>query len=270
MNHPAPPSIDCHAHIYTRAMPLAPDAWHHPPDDATDILFLETLRMAGVGYGVLAAASLFGDYNDYSLTATRAHSNLRTTVIVRPGIDRGILRDMNDAGAVGIRLQLLNKPMPDLAAAGYRGLLRDIADLGWHVELHDHLHRLPDLITAVENAGPAIVIDHFARPADPTDVNGRDFAAVLDAIARGRTWMKISAGFRLSSRDTATAVLAAVQGVAGQERLLWGSDWPFANFEGQVDYSGALAAYAALVPDPAVRTAIDRSGLAFYFPDRSA
>src|SRR3546814_3048120 len=81
------PRIDCHAHIYTSAMPLAPDAWHRPPGDATTEDYLGELRAHGVTHGVLAAASLYGTHNDYSLAATRAHSNLRTTVIVDPATE---------------------------------------------------------------------------------------------------------------------------------------------------------------------------------------
>ena len=53
---------------------------------------------------------------------------------------------------------------------------------------------------------------------------------------------------------------------AGPERLLWGSDAPFVNHERDVGFADVLALYARLVPDPAVRRAIDRTALSLFFP----
>ena len=46
-------------------MPLAGDAWHKPPEDASIERLIKTLDEHGVLFGVIAAASLYGDYNDY-------------------------------------------------------------------------------------------------------------------------------------------------------------------------------------------------------------
>ena len=81
------PLVDSHAHVYTTNMPLAATAWHTPPHDATIALYVDTLAQHGVQYAVLAAASLYDDYNEYSLEATRKHKHLRTTAIVKPTID---------------------------------------------------------------------------------------------------------------------------------------------------------------------------------------
>src|SRR5689334_14985877 len=96
----APPIVDVHAHVYKRDMPQPGTAWHRPPADATTEDYLATLDKAGVRFGVLAAASTYGDYNDYALEATRNNKRLRTTVIVHPDCDPFVLREMNDSGAV--------------------------------------------------------------------------------------------------------------------------------------------------------------------------
>ncbi|WP_066797840.1 amidohydrolase family protein [Sphingomonas soli] len=261
----AAPRIDCHAHIYTADMPLAPDAWHRPPGEATAAQFLAELEAAGVGHGVLAAASLYGTYNDYSLAATRGSPALRTTVIVDPDIGRAAVEAMAGDGAVGIRLQLRNRAIPDLGDPAWSRLLGLVADLGWHVQLHDDLGRLPPVIAAVEHAGAKLVIDHFARPEDMAALDGPAFGAVLDSIGRGRTWVKVSADFRLPSPAVARAAMARLLAAGGTERLLWGSDWPFAGFEQGMTYARALQSYCALLPDEKLRAAIDRTGMAFYF-----
>src|SRR5690606_36950559 len=89
-----PPLIDCHAHVFAADLPVAPDAWHPPGRPAETARFLQTLDEAGVVLGVLAAASLFGDYNDYALAATRDNPRLRTTVILPPDTDPYRMREM--------------------------------------------------------------------------------------------------------------------------------------------------------------------------------
>jgi len=52
----------------------------------------------------------------------------------------------------------------------------------------------------------------------------------------------------------------------GAERLLWGSDWPFAAFENKVRYRDTIDALKRWVPDAAVRRIIGgESALKFYF-----
>ena len=95
------PLVDSHAHVYTTDMPLLATAWHKPPADATIEQYIATLDQHGVKYAVLAAASLFDDYNEYSIEATRRHKRLRTTAIVKPTIDPYVMRMMKDDGVVG-------------------------------------------------------------------------------------------------------------------------------------------------------------------------
>ncbi|HET7598541.1 MAG TPA: amidohydrolase family protein, partial [Burkholderiales bacterium] len=115
------PIVDSHAHVYTTDMPLSATAWHKPPADASIEQYIATLDRHGVKYAVLAAASLFDDYNDYSIRATRAHRRLRTTVIVKPTIDPYVMRMMRDDGVVGVRFQWRNvKDLPDITTPEYR------------------------------------------------------------------------------------------------------------------------------------------------------
>lgn len=260
------PRIDCHAHIFTSSMQVAGDAWHVPTGDAPVEDLLTTFRSAGISHGILAAASIFGDNNDYALAEASRCDNLKTTVIVQPSQDYGLLRRMKDAGAVGIRLQLRNKPLPDLKSDEYRGLLRAVCELGWHVELHDDLARIPKVLCELEDAGVPVVIDHFARPAKIEDISGPDFAAVLAAIDRGRTWVKISAGFRLPSFEVARHAANCLLAAGGTQRVVWGSDWPFVGFA-SVSYADTVSQYERLVPDATVREGINMAGIDLYFPE---
>lgn len=257
------PLVDAHAHIFDRTTPLAETAWHRPAAEAPLAAYMAELDAAGVHFAVLAAASIFGDYNDHMLAAVAGQPRLRTTVILRPDTDPARLRDLDQAGVVGIRLQLRNVAAPpDLDSFEYRCLFRRIADLGWHVHLHDEGDRIARFIPQVENAGPRLVIDHYGRP-ETADAPG--FRAVLDAVGRGRTWVKLSAAFRLGAQAPARTLAQALIDAGGAERLLWGSDWPFVAFEDSMTYPEALRQYRQAVPSEPVRRAIDRTALSFYF-----
>src|SRR5690606_27488284 len=122
-------------------------------------------------------------------------------------------------------------------------LLRRVADLGWHVHLHDDSHRLPEVIGQLEQAGVKLVIDHFGRPDEQHGLDAPGFQSVLRSIERGNTWVKLSAGYRLPSEELACACAAELLKTAGPERLVWGSDWPFAAFEEQVTYASTITAF---------------------------
>jgi predicted TIM-barrel fold metal-dependent hydrolase len=267
MTAAASPLVDAHAHVYTTDMPLAPTAWHRPPEDATVERYDQTLESAGVRYGVIAGASIYGDYNDYVIDAVRANKRLRATVIVKPDIDPYILRLMKDDGVVGIRLQWRNVASPpDLTTYEYRRLLRRVADLDWHVHLHDDGPRLPAPIAALEASGVKLVIDHFGRPDPKHGMNCAGFQAVLRSVERGRTWVKLSAGYRLEPPALAETLARELLKVAGPERLLWGSDWPFAAFENKVRYADTIADFARWVPDPVLRDQIaGETAMQLYF-----
>jgi predicted TIM-barrel fold metal-dependent hydrolase len=273
------PIIDCHAHIFLDDMPVSRDAWTQIDYAFTAQNLLDTLDRHGIHFGVISALSITGNYNDYMLSALRRHSRLRGTVIVAPGTDRYTLERMRDDGVVGIRLQLTRlTQLPDLRSDDYRLLLRRVRDLGWHVQVAIEGEHLRHVLDALDEAGVNIVIDHFGHP-DPTDPLRCDgFAALLGAIDRGRTWVKMSAGFRLlgtsawssgagiaDADEIAMAVAGELLGRVGPQRLLWGSDCPFVGYEGQVDYSYALDRLRAWVPDPMVRADLSRTALKLYF-----
>jgi predicted TIM-barrel fold metal-dependent hydrolase len=251
------PLVDAHFHLYTTDMPLTPWAWHHPPEDATAEQFIALMDQHGIGFGVIAAASLHGQYNDYVIRSMRRHPRLRGTAFVRPETDMYTLERMKADGMVGIRLFFRRVPdPPDLRSPEYRLLMRRVRDLDWHVHTLASGEALSEVIRAVEDAGVKLVVDHFGKPDAGLGVNCPGFKAILAAVERGRTWVKLSGGFRMPSPEAARSYARALLGVSGGERLLWGSDWPFAAFEGQVSYGQTIADLHDWVPDAAMRRLI--------------
>ena len=280
MPEPVPvPMVDSHAHIFTRDMPLVANAWTVPDYDFTAEDYLAGLDANGVAFGVLSALSISGFYNDYTIAAARTHRRLRATVIVPPGADYYMLRNMRDDGVVGIRLQLARLAvLPDLADEGYQLLLRRVRDLDWHVHVAIEGPLLPPLLAELEKAGVKVVLDHFGHPDSDQGIACPGFQATLRAVDRGQTWVKMSAGFRLAGTDSwrsaagteageelADAIAAELLAKAGTGRLLWGSDCPFVGYEASVTYADALARFARRVPQARDRDAISETALKLYF-----
>jgi predicted TIM-barrel fold metal-dependent hydrolase len=263
------PLVDTHAHAYTLDMPLSPSAWHRPPHDAPIENYIRELDAHGVTHAVLAGASIYGDYNDYQIDALRKYPRLRGTVIINnPLIDRYVLEMMKKDGVVGVRFQRRNVDNPpDLSSAEYKLLLRRIADLGWHAHLLENDgERIIQPLKDLEASGVRLVIDHFGRPDHKKGVNCEGFKAVLRSVERGNTWVKLSAGYRQASPAAAKALAHELLKSAGPERLLWGSDWPFAAFEDKVTYADTIRDFFEWIPDPAARRKIGgETAFKFYF-----
>ena len=66
---------------------------------------------------------------------------------------------------------------------------------------------LPLAAQAVLDAGCALVVDHFGRPASAPASSDEGFAWLLDAAACGRVWVKLSAAYR--NWPVATEAVAA-------------------------------------------------------------
>jgi predicted TIM-barrel fold metal-dependent hydrolase len=261
------PLVDSHFHIWHDRLPLIDAAWHRPPTNAPVEQALETLDAHGVTFGVIAAASLYGTYNDYVRAALLQHRRLRATAIIHPDTDIYQLEQMKRDGFVGIRLvwSILDDT-PDIKSDGYRRLLHRVADLDWHVHLTDRPHRISATIAAVQQSGARLVIDHLGHLDTADGVDGAAFKSVLAAVERGRTWVKLSGGFRFHPPAAAAQYAAALVRVAGGERLVWGSDWPFAAYEDTVTYASTIATLREWVPDPALRRQIcGETPLRLYF-----
>lgn len=272
-----PPIVDSHAHIFTPDMPLADSAWMKPDYGFTAQDYLKVLDAHGVHFGVIAGISIYGHYNDYMIDELRRQPRLRGTVNIDPATDRYTLERMKADGVVGVRLQLSRRrELPDLAGEGWRLLLRRVADLNWHVHLALEGALMPHVLPALAASGVRIVLDHFAHPDPAQGLDGEGFQAVLRSIARGRTWVKLSAGYRLTwesrgngkpdpvAMQLAQATADRLLREAGTGRLLWGSDCPFVGHEA-IGFADTLRWFEQWVPSAAARRQISDTALKLYF-----
>ena len=258
------PLVDTHAHIYPRNTPLIAGATHVPSRDITPEEYLRTLDDHGVLFGVHAAASFMGPYNDYTLAALARYPRLRGTAIVDPSISPHELKAMDAAGIVGIRFSLRDyKGTPDLGSIEYQRLFRRVADLDWHVHVYAEGERIAALTEPLLAAGVKIVIDHYGNPDPERGVSSPGFQAALRALGSGRGWVKVSAPYRTPRCDHA-ALAAHLLAEGGPERLLFASDWPFVGHESTVTYRQMVESFERVIPDAAIRARIGRTAARLY------
>lgn len=257
--------VDAHAHVFLRDMPHIPNPRHRIDYDFTVEQYLAILDAHRVERAVIAAASPYGDYNDYVIAAVRGEPRLRGTVIVEPTVERYILEQMKKDGIVGVRLAFISlETLPDLTTFEYQRTLRRFRDLDWHVHLHLDGPRLPQVLPALEAAGVKLVVDHYGRPDPRLGVDCAGFQMLLRLMENGRIWVKVSAGYRLGGDRAATYGRELLRRM-GPDRLLWASDCPFVGHEKDVKYQETIDDVLAWVPESAREKVFSANALALYF-----
>src|SRR3954464_4910798 len=121
-------AVDSHAHVFKRGLPLA-DARRYAPDyDATPEDYIAVLDKNGVSNAVLVQPSFFGTDNTYMVEALKRYGQrFRGIAVVAPDVAQDELRALNDVGVVGIRLNLIGAPDPQLEAERHRERRRSAA-----------------------------------------------------------------------------------------------------------------------------------------------
>jgi predicted TIM-barrel fold metal-dependent hydrolase len=250
--------IDTHAHVFERGLPLANARRYAPAYDAPLSAYLAQLDAHGVSHGVLIQPSFLGTDNSYMLAALRqAPQRLRGVAVVDPTAPDTFLTQLNAEGIVGIRLNLIGAPDPQLKSPVWQAALGRLHALGWHVELHVEARRLPALLQPLLEAQVNVVVDHFGRPDPALGMDDPGFAALLAAGRTRRVWVKISGAYRNGANQRGEAIALAamprLKDALGLDRLVWGSDWPHTQFESQINYDKAWAFASVLLPSAADR-----------------
>ncbi len=253
--------IDTHAHIFRRGLPLAPGARYSSDYDAPVEDYLKQLDANGMTHGVLVQISFLGTDNSYIVDGIKASKGrLKGIAVVDPTIFYNDMKQLDVAGIVGLRLNLVGRPIPDFTADPWPEHLKRAAALGWQVEVHREAKDMEAIVGPLLKAGVNVVVDHFGRFDGAQGVNDPGFKYLLTQGASKRLWVKVSAAYR-NGKDGAgeTAALAAyplLRDALGADRLLFGSDWPHTTFEKTVNFANQKAFFEKMVPNAAERKLI--------------
>jgi len=266
-------SIDTHAHVFKRGLPLA-DARRYAPDyDATPEDYLKILEANGISHAVLVQPSFFGTDNGYMEEALRKYpQRFRGIAVIKPDASSEELHRLDALGVVGIRLNLLGLPDPELETGEWPDLLKLLAGLNWQVEIQAEAKRWPTLLPPLLKSGVKVVADHFGKPDPKLGTDDPGFGYLLNAGKTRQVWVKLSGPYRngdaSSAPPLAQTAAKMIRDSFGVDRLLWGSDWPHTQFEKVADYATLMKSLESWVPDANERRTVlvDTPTNLFRFP----
>jgi predicted TIM-barrel fold metal-dependent hydrolase len=253
------PVIDTHAHVFHRGLKLTPGRRYAPDYDAPLSLYLEQLDHNGISNGVLVQPSFLGTDNSYLVECLKqTNGRLRGIAVVDPATSADELRALDRAGIVGIRLNLVGQPLPDLATGEWKGLLANVKAMDWQVEIQRNASDLAVLVPQLLDLGVTVVLDHYTLPDPKLGVADPGFQSVLKLGATKKVWVKISAPYRngAAGESFAKEAYPLLRSAYGLDRLLWGSDWPHTQFEATQTYAKNREFLDTLIADKSERAQV--------------
>ncbi|MBV9889822.1 MAG: amidohydrolase family protein [Rhizobacter sp.] len=265
-------ACDCHIHVFgDRARyPLDPRR-NYTPHVATLDEHRAVMAACGIARAVLVQPSVYGTDNACLLDALREGAArgdaYRGIVVPEAGVSDQALAAIDALGVRGIRLNVVNPQMlaiDDAVAIGKRMRSR-----AWHLQVHLMLAAdgASTLARLADRVDVPIVVDHFGRPGAGAALP----RLLLDLVASGRVWVKLSAAYRLCARaESAHADLGPLVDAlvaANPARLLWGSDWPHTELRATPHEADLVDLLVATLPDVAVlrRVCVDNPASLYGF-----
>ncbi|MBS0534087.1 MAG: amidohydrolase family protein [Proteobacteria bacterium] len=259
--------IDTHAHVFHRGLTFDAARRYTPDYDAPLEAYLRQLDENGITNAVLVQPSFLGTDNDYLLDSLKnAGGRLRGIAVLDPLQGPADLAALQAAGIVGIRLNLIGRPTPDLDAPAWSRLLADVAARGWQIEVQSHARQLATLAPLLLQTGANVVLDHYALPDEALGVSDPAFDAILRLGGSPRLWVKLSAPYRngIAGERFARGAYPLLRQALGPSQLLWGSDWPHTQFETTQDFRKNLTFLSTLAPRPGERAQIGRNAKTLF------
>lgn len=265
--NPEPPNLvvpagatDTHMHIFgpKEVYPLVSKRNFTPPDASVDA-YIHLHHVLGLSRAVLVQPSSYGTDNQRQLDAAQEMPfPTRIVVVVPPTVTDDEIEQLHARGARGMRF-ILTQPggvdIRNLEDVGARA-----AAFGWHLDLMLSPSHLVDLAPRLSGLMCNFTIDHMGDIRTESGLQQPAFRALVTLLEGGRCWIKLSAGYHLSDqappyRDVIPFVRRLT--TYGCERLLWGSDWPHVNLQGEMPNSTQfLDLLGEWVPDERTRRRI--------------
>ncbi|KAA0695755.1 hypothetical protein DTW90_22555 [Neorhizobium sp. P12A] len=227
--------VDTHVHIFERRLPLAAARRYAPDYDATPEELRREMRTAGIAKAVIVQPSFLGTDNHYLLdTIVADPQSFAGIAVIDPasGIDE--LEALKEAGIVGVRLNCIGQPAPDLHRGDHGVMAHRLGELDLVLQIQAEGVQWLSIAPGLDDLPCTILVDHFGRTSAGDESGG--FEALLSsATVASNVWFKFSGPYRFPE-DAADRCAAAILDVTGHDRIVWGSDWPWTQFEKQHTY----------------------------------
>jgi predicted TIM-barrel fold metal-dependent hydrolase len=229
-------ATDCHTHIHGDP---AKFPWFngrvYTPELATPKEMSALHARLKLKRVVIVTPSVYGPDNSATLWGMKARGeNARGVAVIDNRTAPCELEAMQDAGVVGIRLNLATGGISDPAVARERlvAAIKRVRPLKWHIQIYTNLAMITAIKDVVMSSPVPIVFDHFGGAKANLGVDQPGFTDLLDLVRAGKAYVKISGAYRSSGDAPAygdVAPLAKALIGANSSRIVWGTDWPHPN-----------------------------------------
>ena len=267
-------ACDCHVHVFGDAnrFPFAASRTY-TPESASASELLAMHRALHLTRVVMVQPSVYGTDNSCILDAmTQYGSGARGIAVLPNAIPSTTLDNMVRAGICGVRINLGTAGDTNLADARHRlkSATEQIQGRKWHIQVYAALSVIAGLSDLVLASPVPVVFDHFGGAKGAAGLQQPGFEKLLQLVASGKAYVKISGAYRASSSapdypDVAPLARALI--AANPQRILWGSDWPHPDTGSgrkpgdvspllRVDDGRLLNLLATWAPDPTLRKTI--------------
>ncbi len=239
--------FDGHAHVFAKDLPMSSDRRYTPIGDALIEHYLSALKGERLDGGILVQPSFLGTDNSFLLDAllklsSQENMTFKGVAVISPQISTEELQQLKNI--IGIRLNLVGDIAKDrFHLHEWEVVFKVISDLGWHVEVHCEGRYLPQLLPDLLNCCDRIVVDHFGLP-DPRQALSCPGLEMICGCISNKIFVKASAPYRvfpeMGSNEAAhccSDIIKRLVESLGPDQLLWGSDWPWTQFENRHLYS---------------------------------
>lgn len=211
---------------------------HYTPGPASALALKAHLTTQGLGRAVIVQPSVYGTDNRCLLSAiSDMGRQARGIAVLDAQISASELQELDAQGIRGIRLNFEssgNQSVDQLKQALADWSPR-LEDLGWHIQVYAPFSVTSACAPFIQSLPVPVVLDHFGLwPANATDTE--ETQAILELLATGKIYIKLSASYRLPNFETEKLKELAHHLLhIRPDRLLWASDWPHTNREPGVD-----------------------------------
>ena len=260
--HAAPPgACDAHFHVFVHDVryPLSPKRGYDPANVPLSA-FRAMQKTLGLSRGVLVHPSCYGSDNALLADVLRENDDLRGVAVIDADTTQNELEQLSAAGVKGIRIAA--RTPGGVSFDNLERLAEKIAPFGWHIQIYAYGNKWPEWAPRMIKIPGTFVLDHLAGMTPDIGPGTKEFDALCELLETGRVWVKLSAPYRMSALDAPypdTIPIGRALVAARADRLVWGSDWPNANYpppRALPDAGMLLDVLAQWAPNEAVRNRI--------------
>jgi predicted TIM-barrel fold metal-dependent hydrolase/predicted NBD/HSP70 family sugar kinase len=227
-------ACDCHVHVFgiESEFPFVPGRGYTPPPAGPNVL-LQLQNALHLSRVVIVQPSVYGADNSCTLDGMRrlGPERARGLAVIDAKTTDAALKEMHAAGIRGVRVNLETSGQSDPAVSrrNLAAAIKRVAPMGWHVQVYTRLSVVEAVHDDVLKSDVPVVFDHFGGAQAVGGVAQPGFSLLLELVASGKAYVKISGHYRSSVKAPAfddVAPLARALIAANPDRIVWGTDWP--------------------------------------------